>query len=644
MIRPFRMILLLATILCVQVANAQKEKVAELLNKAKTAKDDSSRIAHTLLAGRILRFSEEDSAMKLIVKSRAMAITAKHIPLQCATMDAIADIYRTHGEYDLCIKIADSGIALGKKHSANKEVGTLYQTAGAALTEKGDVKAAANYYHNAIKFHKAAKYDKGVAMTTTNLAGLYYLGMQYDVALQWYHKALALQGVQKDSNSMAITLTAIGQLYFETDKKDSSEFYTLKAYDILITRPLMVNTLYENVLSLYDFAYERDELDLASHWLDIADSLAISQKSAFRQSRVLACRGLIAEKQGNMPLAISLTKQSLKAAEEEGHLQVLAGTYKTLYVMYYNARDYKNALDMHVKYKAIADSLYNNETAETINDLNLKYETAEKENKIIKQEKTIAQKENRLRVTTIIASAAIIIVLLMAVLFIQRRRAAGQKLLARQQEQDIALLNALVSGEEKERTRVARELHDGLGGILAAAQMHLSTLEPNSVNDGEKLNQSARLISSAAEETRRIAHNMLPEILLRLGLNEALKEYSRTITESKLLQVEYESIEMDIRLPSSSELAIYRVVQELVNNIIKHSGATHALIQLQRHNDILAITIEDNGRGFDEKSSSKDGLGLANIKSRLNSLNGSVNIKSDNERGTSVYIEIKLSK
>ncbi|MBW7914249.1 MAG: sensor histidine kinase [Taibaiella sp.] len=363
-----------------------------------------------------------------------------------------------------------------------------------------------------------------------------------------------------------------------------------------------------------------------------------------RISRVLACRGLIAEKQGNMPLAISLTKQSLAAVEKAGHLQVLAGTYKTLYVMYYNVKDYKNALEMHVKYKELSDSIYNDETAATINDLNLKYETAEKENKIIRQEKTITDKENRLRIQAIIIGGALIIILLMVILFVQRRRAAKQKEIAQKQEQDIALLNALVSGEEKERTRIARELHDGLGGILAAAQMHLSTLEAKSSNDQQKLSQSSKLVSTAAEETRRIAHNMLPETLLRLGLDEALKEYSRTINDSKLLTVDYEAIGMDTRLSTSTELAIYRVVQELVNNIIKHAGATQAFIQLQKHNETLAITIEDNGKGFDGKDGVNEGIGLANIRSRISFLNGSVNIQSDREKGTSVYIEIKLSK
>lgn len=635
---------LLLALLVNSVALAQKETVAGLLAQANSSKDDSSQVALLLRAGRILRFSNRDSAHILLSKSLMLAKQKKQQVLECAVMDALADYERLGGDYKRCIAIADSGIALAKKIDADKEAGTLYQTAGAAYAEQGNVKAAANYFHKAIKYHQAAGYDKGVAMTTTNLGSLYYMGLQYQEALQWYKKAVQLQGVVQDSNSIAITLTAIGQVYYDLNKMDSAEEYTLNAYKIMSQRPLMVNSLYENVLGLYDFAFGRNDLVLASHWLDIADSLAHSQKSEYRIARVLTCRGLIAEKKGNIPLAIQLITESLKGIEAEGNVLMMKGTYESLYKLYSNSGDYKNALDMHVKYKVLSDSIYNTETAETVNDLNLKYETAEKEKEIIAQQQELKEKENRLRTLYIAIGSSMIILLLLIGIIIQSKNVARQKQLAMKQEQDIALLKALVTGEEKERSRIARELHDGLGGILAAAQMHLSTLNTPQISDQQKLTQSAQLVSSAAEETRRIAHNMLPETLLRLGLDEALKEYSRTITDSKLLEVEYESIGIKARLEASSELAIYRVIQELVNNIIKHAKASHALIQLHQHNNTLSITIEDNGHGFDTKASQKDGIGLANIKSRINFLNGSLNIKSDKEKGTSVYIEIQLSK
>lgn len=625
-------------------ANAQKESVTELLAKAKDSKDDSARVALTLRAGKILRYSDGDSALVLLNKSLQMAKQTKQRVLQCAAMDAIADCYRIEGDYGRCIAIADSAIILALQIKANKEAGTLYQTAGVAYTEQGNVKIAADYFHKAIKYHQAAGYDKGVAMTTTNLGSLYYMGLQYKEALEWYKKALKLQTAEQDSNSIAITLTAIGQVYYDLNIMDTAEEYTLQAYAIMSRRPLLVNSLYENVLGLYDFAFERNDMAAASHWLDVADSLARSQNSEYRIARVLSCRGLIAEKQGNIPLAIQLMKESLKGIEAEGNVLMMKGTYESLYKLYVNTGDDKNALEMHVKFKMFSDSLYNTETAETVNDLNLKYETAEKEKEIIAQQQQLKEKENRLRTLYILIGSIVIIVLLLVGIIIQSRNVARQRQLAMKQEQDIALLKALVTGEEKERSRVARELHDGLGGVLAAAQMHLSTLSAEQVNDKQKLVQTEKLISSAADETRRIAHNMLPETLLRLGLDEALKEYSRTITDSKLLEVEYESMGIDSRLEASSELAIYRIIQELVNNIIKHAKASHALIQLHQHNNTLSITIEDNGHGFDTKASQKDGIGLANIKSRINFLNGSLNIKSDREKGTSVYIEIQLSK
>jgi len=243
-----------------------------------------------------------------------------------------------------------------------------------------------------------------------------------------------------------------------------------------------------------------------------------------------------------------------------------------------------------------------------------------------------------------LVAAGLLISLLLA-LYFQRRKTFQQSLVTLKKEQDISLLKALMTGEEKERNRLARELHDGLGGILAAAQMQISNVETNGQQEELMKKQKAtELVSQAATESRRIAHNLLPETLLRYGLDDALKEYSKSITESKLMQLDYESVGMQLKLDQSAGLSIYRIIQELVNNIIKHSGATEALVQLHREAEKLSITVEDNGKGFSPQQNGKTGIGLSNIRSRVSYLNGSLDIRSEEQKGTSVYIEIQLTK
>jgi signal transduction histidine kinase len=244
----------------------------------------------------------------------------------------------------------------------------------------------------------------------------------------------------------------------------------------------------------------------------------------------------------------------------------------------------------------------------------------------------------RLLLISLVAIGAILV--LSVFLYMQRRKTYQQNLLTLKREQDISLLKALMTGEEKERSRLARELHDGLGGILAAAQMQISQAGPVQQSDG--IQKAADLVSQAAVESRRIAHNLLPETLLRYGLDEALRGYCKSITDSKLLQVDYQSQGMDARLEQSVELSIYRIVQELINNIVKHAGASEAFVQVQRNGDSLAITVEDDGKGF--APTRKEGIGLSNISSRISYLNGTMDIKSGQQKGTSVFIEIQLNK
>ena len=209
-------------------------------------------------------------------------------------------------------------------------------------------------------------------------------------------------------------------------------------------------------------------------------------------------------------------------------------------------------------------------------------------------------------------------------------------------ERENIALRSLITGEEKERSRIAKELHDGLGGVLAVSKIHTSKLLLKQPETQEliKINE---LIDTAAKESRRISHNLLPEILIRKGLDAALTDFITSVKESHLLDASYHSINISMNLSKSFQLSVYRIVQELMNNIIKHSEATEALVQLHQDNGKLTITVEDNGKGFSNEQVN-EGIGISNIKSRLSLLKGSFDINSSASNGTSVFIELHLEK
>ena len=156
--------------------------------------------------------------------------------------------------------------------------------------------------------------------------------------------------------------------------------------------------------------------------------------------------------------------------------------------------------------------------------------------------------------------------------------------------------------------------------------------------------KSFELVDSASVEVRRIAHNMMPEVLIKLGLIQAVQELCNSINAGKLILVSLQSYGMDNRLNASTEMMLFRIVQELMNNIMKHAQATEAIIQFNREGHRLSVTVEDNGRGFNLQETSATNAGLESVKSRVNYLNGNLSIDSEKEVGTTVLMDFLINE
>jgi signal transduction histidine kinase len=205
---------------------------------------------------------------------------------------------------------------------------------------------------------------------------------------------------------------------------------------------------------------------------------------------------------------------------------------------------------------------------------------------------------------------------------------------------------AIIEAEEKERTRIARELHDGIGQQLSAAKLNISGLQAslNTNNNEEKvmIQNAIDLIDESVKEVRVVSHSMMPNALIKSGLVSAVREFINKISSSGSLRINLEIVGLTDRLEQTVETVLFRVLQELVNNIIKHAQATEVSIQLIRHETELTILIEDNGVGFnvDKVLDKEGGIGLKNIQSRVAFLNGQVFFDSHVDKGTTVTIEI----
>ena len=341
--------------------------------------------------------------------------------------------------------------------------------------------------------------------------------------------------------------------------------------------------------------------------------------------------------------------------------KVIARSYETLKTIAGRRNDFKEAYRLAELQYLYTDSATNTASQKTSLYLEARYDAVKQEKEIadltisnkIKQLEVLQR--NKLLMTVGITAAALLLLLGLLYRHSRQKRLIAEKDVLLQQEQvkflerqqQVVSLQSMVNGQETERTRIAKDLHDGLGGLFSTIKMYFSTLqyEQPGLKDDPLFTKSYDMVNTASEEVRRIAHNMMPEVLIKIGLMQAVQELCNSISAGKLLRVSLQHYGMEKRLHPSTEIMLFRILQELLNNIIKHANATEAIIQFNREGNRLSIIVEDNGHGFSavETGESKR-AGLASVESRVTYLNGKLSIDSQKETGTTVMMDFLLNE
>lgn len=327
--------------------------------------------------------------------------------------------------------------------------------------------------------------------------------------------------------------------------------------------------------------------------------------------------------------------------------------YNELAKVYNATKEYEKAYFYSNKYNAVNDSLNNTKFKSEIVELEAKYKKAESEKKItmlqsLNDKATLMVYSNRLNS---LLFAGLSFLLLVIVLFlwifnknqkklsIQKEINLKQELSAFENRHKLSVSKALIQGEEMERKRIARDLHDGLGSMLSGLKIHLNLAKKENT---ETVNGVDALLDNSIKELRNISQNLMPESLLELSLEHALRDLCAA-NSNAVTKVEFQYLIKKSRLPKTSEIMIYRIIQELLNNALKYAKASQVLVSCSQNKDIFFITVEDNGIGFDVlDSKNKNGMGLKNIKNRVAFLNGKLEIDSKMNQGTSAYIELSV--
>ncbi len=524
-----------------------------------------------------------------------------------------------------------------------------------------------NYHRNTSKLDSAVVYSlksisifeelknyRKLNIQCLNVAMIYQQLRIPEKQKEYVNMGLKYAKMSGDNSAMMLAYLQQGSYFteikdFQKAKKyvDSSSIYFSDKYDFSRKQNyyLLKAGTFQNI----------KQFDSAVIYFQKAHENAKQVGSRWNMAEPLMQIGYIYLQQKKYKQAEQFVKQGLYIAETDSILVFMKEGYGTLSDIYAATGRYKEAFDLLGSYNDIKDTLQSEERKKFALDLEKKYEVEKQNNHIhqLEANKLIQELSINKKKLIIQTLAGIVITLLLVGFLVLRNYRQKQKLQKQhiqklEAEKLFSATEAVLKGEEQERSRLAKDLHDGLGGLLSGIKYSFQNMKGNLIltpENAQVFERSLNMLDSSIQEMRRVAHNLMPETLFKFGLDSALKDFCANINSSGVLQVNYQSFGMENYMPEQTiAISVYRIIQELVNNILKHAGAEFALIQITRSENLLLIDVEDNGKGFDLKMiENKPGMGWKNIQSRINYLKGSIDLKSQPGKGSSIHIEIKLA-
>ena len=367
------------------------------------------------------------------------------------------------------------------------------------------------------------------------------------------------------------------------------------------------------------------------------------------------------EKMGDYRKAKEYTLKYLNYWDNKHEAKDIIGSYLRLAMLEEKLYNHATAYNLLLKYVKAKDSLRIAELGSDMKNLEAQYKIATKEKEILilqneKNESALTLEKRKSQAYLLGGIISVLALLLFSGYYFYKRKLAkaNKKEALREaemqqikQEQQNKIFSAMIEGQEKERKRLAIDLHDGLGGRLSGISMNLSKLDKDEPKEYPKkqLRKVMKDLNDSLSELRNVARNMMPETLVKFGLQAALKDYCSSMTGSETkVTLQFYGTDKGINL--NQQVTMYRVIQELINNAVKHSKASEVLVQYMREGNNVDITVEDNGVGFDKSKGLKQkefGMGLSNIQTRVAYLKGIIDFESEENEGTTVNVHININ-
>lgn len=515
----------------------------------------------------------------------------------------------------------------------------------------GELEKAVEFYVRSAELFEELGNRTGLAHTFNNIGLVLWEDGNLNEALAYTKKGLRLRMELNDRLGMAASYSNLGLIFEDTGPLDSAIHYTRLA----IPLKEQLNDAFGLAKSFHNLGYihqTQNDLDKAEEYYRKALAASESVGNERGTASTLMHLGNVLRKKGDLQTAEVMLNQAEARCKADKDGKLLYKIFEEQARIQYASGDFRRAADLQILSNAVKDSIVSIEKSEALEELETKYRTAVKDRKIEEQERQVAEASllaQRRNTYIALLISLLIILLLFGFSYIQftRRRAESERDALIIAEREMGL-RAVITATEDERKRIAKDLHDGVVQSLTGLKMRLQNqLTTAKMDETEKdsFTQTSALLDDSINELRNISHQMMPRALAELGLLPALEDLLDKAFTHTDIRFSFEHHRLDgQRFDERVEISLYRITQELINNIIKHSGAKAVSVQLLKTATHLVLVVEDDGKGFRyEDKANRNGIGLMNISSRAKALNGEVNYTPSPQQGTVATIRIPIS-
>ncbi|MDO5523162.1 MAG: histidine kinase [Bacteroidia bacterium] len=484
------------------------------------------------------------------------------------------------------------------------------------IKKTGDISKLARYYMNVgVSFYNQAQYEKSIEYYQNAIQLLEENNKENSILFSIYLRLIKTYCNQPDTEKCAQTMAKV-EKWFQRVKDDIHYLSSVPFY-------------YETKAKYHSLMDETNEaIEASNEGMKIAKHLKLDYLYAEIVDHLIN----ILIKTGDFEGAKKLSEELINNRYISNVVDNKAVITDRLAEIEGKLGNFQSAYNLLEETILLKDSIYNRNQKMNINQLETQYNQSESEKKIL----TL---ENKTKLHQTIALSSISFALLLLAFYIyaskQKKKQAQQELISLEQKKEAEISKALMEGNEQERSRIARELHDGLGGKLTGIKINLeNAIETNHDNS---LQKAVSQLEETVSDIRTLSHNLMPVSLVQYGLDAALRDFVQNL-QTASTKIDYYASNLAEITDRNKQLSIYRIVQELVNNAVKHADASAIFLQCTVENGLLLIAIEDNGKGFDPQTNQRN-MGLNNIETRVKYLNGKINIDSSPGNGTSINIE-----